>query len=118
MATEIRYQNGVVIVEPHGKIVGNSVSELQTAILPEVKAFDQPRILINLEHARRMSSSGLGVLMQAFAITKRKDGRMGIIHAGRHIKNLLVLSRLTSLFEHFDNEADAVYALSTDPQTV
>ena len=32
MATEIRYQNGVVIVEPYGKIVGNSVSELQTAI--------------------------------------------------------------------------------------
>ena len=40
MATEIRYQNGVIIVEPHGKIVGNSVSELQTAILPEVKAFE------------------------------------------------------------------------------
>ena len=34
--------------------------------------------------------------MQAFAITKRKEGRMGIIHVGRHIKNLLVLSRLTS----------------------
>ena len=118
MATEIRYQNGVIIVELHGKIAGNSVRELQTVILPEVKAFDRPRILINLAHARQMSSSGLGVLMQAYAITKRKDGRMGIIHVGRHIKNLLVLSRLTSLFEHFNNESDAVYALSTDPQTV
>ena len=118
MVTEKRYQNGVVILEPHGKIVGNNVSELQTAILPEVKAFDQPRILINLKHAHRMNSSGLGVLMQAYAMTKRKQGRIGIIHVGRHIKNLLVLSRLTLLFEHFDNETDAVYALSTDPQTV
>ncbi len=118
MATEIRYQNGVIIVEPHGKIVGKSVRNLQTVILPEVKAFDRPHILINLEHARQMNSSGLGILMQAYAITKRKGGRMGIIHVGRHIKNLLVLSRLTSLFEHFDNEADAVYALSADSQTV
>ena len=51
MATEKRYLNGVVIIEPHGKIVGNSVGKLQKAILPEVKAFDQPRILINLKHA-------------------------------------------------------------------
>ena len=40
MATHIRYLNGVFIVEPHGKLAGNSISELQTAILPEVKAFD------------------------------------------------------------------------------
>lgn len=112
MATEKRYQNGVVVLEPHGKIVGNGVSELQTAILPEVKAFDHPRILINLEHVHRMNSSGLGVLMQAYAITKRKHGRIGVIHVGKHIKNLLVLSRLTSLFEHFDNETEAVTALS------
>ena len=51
MATEKRYQNGVVIIEPHGRIVGNKVAELRTALLPEVKAFDVPRILINLEHA-------------------------------------------------------------------
>ena len=112
MATQIRYQNGVVIVEPHGKIVGNSVNKLQTAILPEVKAFDQPRILINLEHVNRMNSSGLGVLMQARSIATRKKGRIAVIHVGKHIRNLLVLSRLSSLFEHFESEAAAVSALS------
>ena len=42
MATEKRYQNGVVIIEPHGKIVGHKVAELRAALLPEVKAFDHP----------------------------------------------------------------------------
>ena len=112
MATEKRYQNSVVIIETHGKIVGNKVSELRTALLPEVKAYDVPRILINLEHTTGMNSSGLGILIQAHTIVKQKNGRMGIIHVGKHIKNLLVLSRLTSLFEHFDNEAEAVEALS------
>ena len=59
-----------------------------------------------------MNSSGLGILIQAYGIVKQKKGRMGVIHVGRHIKNLLVLSRLTSLFEHFENETEAVAALA------
>ena len=61
-----------------------------------------PRILINLEHTTAMSSSGLGVLIQAYKSVQRKNGRIGIIHVGKHIKNLLILSRLSSIFEHFE----------------
>ena len=46
---------------------------------------------------------------------KQKNGRMGVIHVGKHIKNLLVLSRLMSLFEHFDTETEATAALSEHP---
>lgn len=113
MSTTIRRQeNLVIVVEPHGRIVGENVSALQDAILPEVKAFDHPRILINLEHATAMGSQGLGVLIQTYATVKRKKGRIGVIHIGRHIKNLLILSRLTTLFEHFETEAEAIEALS------
>ena len=114
MATEKRYQHNVIIIEPHGKIVGTRVRELRETILPEAKAFDTPRILINFAHVHRMNSASLGVLMQAYATTKRKNGRIGVIHVGRHIKNLLVLSRLMRLFEHFESEAAAVAALSQE----
>ena len=117
MSTNIRRQdNGVIIVEPHGRIVGENIVGLQESIFPEVKAFDVPRILINLEHTTAMSSSGLGVLIQAYKSVKQKKGRMGVVHVGRHIKNLLIVSRLTSLFEHFDTETEAVAALN-DGQT-
>lgn len=114
MAIQKREQNCVIIIEPYGKIVGPKVSELQNTLLTEVNAFDVPRILINLEHTTAMSSSGLGLLMQAYTITKRKGGRIGIIHAGKHIKNLLILSRLSSLFEHFEAEVEAIEALSSE----
>ena len=113
MSTPIRRQNnGVIIIGPHGKIVGPKVVELREAISPEIKAFDTPLILINLEHTTAMSSSGLGVLIQAYKNVQQKKGRIGIIHISRHISNLLVLSRLTSLLEHFEDEAEAVAALS------
>ncbi|MCY3742691.1 MAG: STAS domain-containing protein [Candidatus Poribacteria bacterium] len=119
METHVRYENGVVIIQPQGKLNREpNIRDFQDSILPEVKAFDQPLILINLSDTRRMSSSGLSVLMQAYTLTKQKQGRIAVIHASRHINNLLVLSRLASLFECFDDEADAVAALSMDLPTL
>jgi len=37
MATEKRYQHNVIIIEPHGKIVGPKVNELRETILPKSK---------------------------------------------------------------------------------
>lgn len=112
MTTKIRQQNGIVILEPNGKIMGTSVSELKEVISPQIEASDTPRILINFEHVNRVDSSGLGALMVVRAAVARKKGRVGVINVSKQIKNLIVLSRLVSLFEHFDSEADAVSALS------
>ena len=113
MATQIRQQDNVTILEPSGRIVGAAVSELRQTILPDIEAAETPRILINLENVNMMDSAGLGALIEARAIASRKDGRIGVINVGKHIRNLIVLSRIVSLFEHYDSEEEAIAALST-----
>ena len=112
MTTKIRQQNGISIFKLSGKIVGTSVSNLRQALLPKVEDSDAPRVLLNFEDVRMIDSSGLGVLIEAHIIAKRKNGRMGAIHVGKHIKNLIVVHRLVHLFERFDTEEEAVSALS------
>ena len=112
MTTQIRQQNGISILEPSGKIVGSAVSELRKAISPQIADFDAPRILINFENVNMIDSAGLGALMEARALANRKQGRIGVMNVGKHIKNLIVLSRIVSLFEHFDSEDTAVSALA------
>lgn len=112
MITKIRQENGIAILEPNGKIMGPAASELWDAISPQIAASDTPRILINFEHVNRVDSSGLGALMIARAAVAHKKGRVGVINVSKQINNLIVLSRLASLFERFDNEAAAVSALS------
>jgi anti-sigma B factor antagonist len=114
MATTIRQQDGVAILEPNGKIMGASVSELRDVITSQIDASDEPRILINFERVTMMDSSGLGTLMGAHVTATRKKGRIGVINVGRNIKNLIVRSRLVSIFEHFDTENEAVAELSSD----
>ena len=53
MITKIRHQNGITILEPNGKIIGPSASELREAISPQIETSDTPRILINFEHVNR-----------------------------------------------------------------
>ena len=112
MTTKIRQQNGIAIVEPNGKIMVPAASELWNVILPEIEGSDAPRILINFEHVNKIDSSGLGALMVARAAIARKKGRVGVINASKQISNLIVLSRLASLFERYDTEAAAVSALA------
>lgn len=113
MATTIRQRDNVTILEPSGRMVGPAVAEFRQTILPDIEASETPRILINFEDVNMMDSSGLGALMEARTIVSRKEGRIGVINVGKQIKNLIVLSRIVSLFEHYDNEDEAVSALST-----
>ena len=112
MTTQIRQQNGITILEPSGKLVGTAVLDLRKAISPPIEGYDTPRILINFENVNMIDSSGLGALLQARALANRNNGRIGIINVGKHIKNLVVLSRLVSMFEHYEDEAAAVAALA------
>jgi anti-anti-sigma factor len=112
MTTHIRQLDGITILEPNGKIVGSSASELRKTISPQIEAYDEPRILINFKRVNTIDGSGLNALMEARALTARKKGRIGVVHVSKHIKNLIALSRLASLFERFDSEDAAVLALS------
>ena len=112
MTTKIRKENGITILEPNGKIIGTAASELWETISPQIEASDSPRILINFENVNRVDSSGLGALMNARAAIARKKGRVAVINISKQINNLILLSRLTSLFERFDNEDAAVTALA------
>ena len=113
MTTKIRQQDGIAILEPSGKIMGPSVSELREAISPQIAASDTPRILINFERVNKIDSEGLGALMIARVAATRKKGRIGVINVGKQIRNLIILNRLVNLFEHFDSEAAAVSGLSS-----
>lgn len=108
-----RLRGGVPILEPHGKIVGTAVSELREKLALELlKASHTPCFIINFEHVHKIDSSALGMLVNVRVIAAQLKSRIAIINVGRHIKSLLVLSRLVSIFEHFESEEAAILALA------
>ena len=106
-----RLESGVPILEPHGKIAGTAIPELREKLALELlEASHTPCFIINFEHVHKIDSSALGMLINVHVIATQLKSRIGIINVGRHIKNLLVLSRLVNIFEHFESEEAAILA--------
>ena len=104
--------NSIPVLQPHGKIVGPAVSQLRDRLALEVLDTAVPRFLIDFEHVHKIDSSALGMLVNLHVIAGQMNGRIGILNVGRHIRNVLVLTRLMSVFEHFEDEDAAVSAFT------
>jgi anti-sigma B factor antagonist len=68
----------------------------------------QNRFLLDLGHVRYIDSAGLGELIHAFAAVRNRGGAMKLLNVTKRVNELLVLTRLLTVFESFDTEAEAL----------
>ena len=115
MLAEIRQREGVIVIRPTGRMIGAANAEIREQINEELEEhFDSPKVIFNLENVTRMDSSGLGTLVAVNVTVSRKGGRTALVNAGTHIRNLLILGRLMSVFENYNSEEEGILALTTE----
>ena len=115
MKINVSQRDDVIILTPNGKIIGPAVSDLRKTIDEQLaNVSDPPKFLIDFADVSMLDSSGLGTLMGTHVSVVRKKGRIAVINVGANIKNLIVRSRLISVFEHFDSEDEAIESLTSD----
>ena len=51
--------------------------------------------------------------MEAHISITKQGGRIAVINVSKHIKSLIVRSRLINTFEHFESENEAISALQS-----
>ena len=110
MALEItrREREGVVILDLEGRlIVGPSTGDLRETV-QRVIAEPNPRLILNLEKVDYIDSTGLGGLVICFTGAQRAGGALKLLHLNRRELELLVLTKLTTVFDIFNDEQDAV----------
>jgi len=112
----VREREGVTILDIEGKIMGHDALELKRVIdeILASKGEGEVKLLLNLEKVPMMDSSGLGVIVAAYTSVQRKKGKIALLHLGKSINNLIVLAKLTTIFDRYDDEDRAVAELSKD----
>jgi anti-sigma B factor antagonist len=68
----------------------------------------EKRLVVNLAGVAYMDSGGLGALVQAYATTAKQGGSLKLQHLTRKIHDLLVITKLITVFDCFDSEETAV----------
>jgi anti-sigma B factor antagonist len=60
-----------------------------------------------------MDSAGLGELVQAYSTVKKQGGKLKLVNPTKRLHDLLVITKLSTVFESFDSEPAAVASFAT-----
>jgi anti-sigma B factor antagonist len=103
-----RRVGGIVILDLDGKIaLGETNRNLHTT-LKGLAESSENNVLVNLEKVTAIDSSGLGELVAGFASLERNGGTMKLLNLSPRITELMTITKLFTVFDLFDDEADAV----------
>jgi len=110
MALDIqeREREGIVILDLNGRlIVGEPVSSLREKVR-ELTDDGKINIILNLAEVDYIDSTGLGGLVIGYTSVKKTGGALKILNLSKRNVELLVLTKLTTVFEIFMDEQDAI----------
>lgn len=103
-----RAADGVVLLDLKGRLVAGGASNVvRDAIAAESKNGNL-RIVLDLASVEFIDSTGLGTLVICFTSLRKAGGALKLLHLNRRNVELLVLTKLSTVFEVFQDEQDAV----------
>src|ERR1700678_1411001 len=108
MTFKTREVGGVTIVDLSGKI---TLGEGGVTLREEVRkllANGSKEIVLNLAEVNYIDSSGLGELVSAYTAVKNAGGELKLINLTSKVRDLLVITKLVTVFDVKDDEATAV----------
>ena len=96
------------IVDVHGALTGSAASEL-LQMTARAHVGNGSRVLIlNLADVPYIDSAGLGEIVRTYTTVSRQGGSLKLLNLTKRITDLLSITKLLTVFETFDAEADAV----------
>ena len=74
----------------------------------------QISLILNLKRVEFIDSTGLGTMVMCFTALQKQGGALKLLHLSKRQIELLVLTKLTTIFEVFDDEQDAINSFFPD----
>ena len=103
-----RKSGDVTILDVEGKILlGEGDVQLKRKI-DELIERKENKLLLNLANVPYMDSGGLGEIVRSYTTVKRAGGELKLLNATKRISDLLTITKLITVFEIFESEADGV----------
>jgi anti-sigma B factor antagonist len=116
MALDIQENDreGIAILEMKGRIV---VGPEASALREKVSALDaagKRNLVLNMTHVDFIDSTGLGALVICVTTLRKNQGNIKLVNLNRRNIELLVMTKLATVFEIFTDEQDAVSSYYPD----
>src|SRR5688500_18221177 len=109
MQLEQKVVGDVAIVKVTGDITLNKGGDV--LLKDKVQSLLQQghtKLVLDLSGVSYVDSAGLGELVQAYATKKNRGGALKLHGLGKRLRDLLVVTKLLTVFDTYETEAEAV----------
>lgn len=107
-----RQIQGITIVDVNGQIkLGEGTAMLRDTI-KGLTDKEQKQVLLNLAEVKYIDSSGIGELVSAYTSLRKQGGELKLLHLTKQAHDLLLITKLYTIFEVMDDEPTAIAAFS------
>ncbi|HEX9750136.1 MAG TPA: STAS domain-containing protein [candidate division Zixibacteria bacterium] len=103
-----REQDGVVILEPKGKIMGGPDATVLHEQIHELISQSKLRVVIDLAKVDWMNSTGLGILIAGLTTLRDNKGDLKLACVTDKIQSLLTITKLITVFDAYDTVEEAI----------
>jgi anti-sigma B factor antagonist len=110
MSLEIasREREGIVLLDLKGRItMGDEVSIFRAAF-EKAAALPGSKLVLNMQGVDYVDSTGLGALVMCSTRFRNINGVAKLVHVNRRNIELMVMTKIDTIFEVFDDETDAI----------
>jgi anti-sigma B factor antagonist len=108
----IRHMEGVTVLEVSGRIVlGDGGIVFRDSFQNALKTGTQ-KVVVDLGGVNYMDSSGLGELANAYTSAKARGCDVKLARLTRKLDNLMLITKLATVFDIYPDEVEAVAAFS------
>jgi anti-sigma B factor antagonist len=107
-----RTVSDVTVLDLKGKMTLGEGDELLKDKINSLLADGKKKLVLNLEGVPYIDSAGLGEIVRTFTTVSRQGGKLKLLNLTKRIEDLLSITKLLTVFETFDSEADAITSFS------
>jgi len=110
MSLEIheREREGVAILDLKGRITSGPEAGSFREAASAVASRQSPNLILNMANIDYVDSTGLGAMVMIATTIKRNGGKVKLLNMNRRNIELLVMTKLATIFEIFNDEQDAI----------
>ena len=103
-----RQAGDVTILDMNGEMrIGAGAIALRDSI-NNLAAAGKKKILLNLAGVSYIDSSGIGELIAKYTTVSRDGGQLKLLNLTDRIQNLLVITKLLTVFDSYEDEGEAL----------
>jgi len=110
MSLEIqqREHEGIVILDLKGRLTVGQEATTFRERMQKLVPTGHTSIILNMEQVDYVDSTGLGALVMCFTSVQKAGGKVKLLNLTRRSIELLVMTKLSTIFEIFGDEQDAI----------